>query len=237
MNQLIPIKDSNINGEVVQTVNARELHGYLGIRKDFSDWIKVQIERARLVEGLNYCTQAIEKSNPFSGGRVIARIEYHVTLDSAKHIAMMSGADKGVEVRDYFIECERKAKTQQAFRLPATFSEALRMLADSVEREEINRPKVEAFNTFLGAKNSQTMNEVSKALNIGRNTLFSILREHQILMHNNLPYQRYINSDYFTVREVSIKSGEETKAQTLVTAKGIEYIRKVLAGKAQPLNS
>lgn len=124
-----------------------------------------------------------------------------------------------------------------SLQLPKTYSEALRMLADSVEREEINRPKVEAFNTFLGAKNSQTMNEVSKALNIGRNTLFSILREHQILMHNNLPYQRYINSDYFTVREVSIKAGEETKAQTLVTAKGIEYIRKVLAGKAQPLNS
>lgn len=116
-----------------------------------------------------------------------------------------------------------------SLQLPTTFSEALRMLADSVDREEENRPKVEAFDAFLGTKNAKTMNEVAKALDIGRNTLFRMLRDKQILMYgNNLPFQRYIEAGYFTVREVTIKAGEESISQTLVTAKGVEFIRKAL---------
>lgn len=99
-------------------------------------------------------------------------------------------------------------------------------------------PKVEAFNTFLGAKNSQTMNQVAKALDIGRNRLFSILREKQILMYgNNLPFQRYINAGYFTVREVSIKDGEEIITQTLVTAKGVDFLRRALKSNTELISA
>lgn len=45
MNELIPIKISAINGEQIQTCSARELHKFLGIGKDFSNWVKAQIER------------------------------------------------------------------------------------------------------------------------------------------------------------------------------------------------
>lgn len=115
-----------------------------------------------------------------------------------------------------------------SLQLPKTYSEALRMLADSVDREETNRPKVAAFDTFLGAKNSQTMNEVAKSLNIGRNKLFSILRNELIVMRNNLPFQRYIDSGYFTVKETFISQCDENKAQTLVTAKGVAFIHNLL---------
>jgi len=36
--------------------NARELHGFLEVGKDFSSWIKIQIERARLVENRDFVT-------------------------------------------------------------------------------------------------------------------------------------------------------------------------------------
>ena len=51
MNELIRIENQKIGGGFVQTVNARELHAFLEVKKDFSNWIKKQIERARLVEG------------------------------------------------------------------------------------------------------------------------------------------------------------------------------------------
>jgi hypothetical protein len=35
-------------------------------------------------------------------------MEYRLILDGAKHIAMIANTDKGFEVRDYFIDCERR---------------------------------------------------------------------------------------------------------------------------------
>jgi anti-repressor protein len=89
-------------------------------------------------------------------------------------------------------------------------------------------PKVEAFDAFIDAKNCQPMNIVAKALGVGRNLLFERLRKLQVLMNNNLPYQRFIDAGYFTVREVTLRAKEANVAQTLVTAKGVEFIRRSL---------
>lgn len=105
MNQLIEINNRKIAGKEIQTVNARELHTGLAVAKDFSDWIKAQIKRARLQQNIDYLVIPQKGENP-SGGRPV--LEYYLTVEAAKHISMLSGTDKGFEVRNYFIECERK---------------------------------------------------------------------------------------------------------------------------------
>ncbi|MDX2469804.1 MAG: antA/AntB antirepressor family protein [SAR324 cluster bacterium] len=35
-------------------------------------------------------------------------VEYHLTVEAAKHIAMMENNDKGFQVRDYYIELEHR---------------------------------------------------------------------------------------------------------------------------------
>ncbi len=121
--------------------------------------------------------------------------------------------------------------------IPATYPEALRLAADLAEKNEEQRvqleaqgPKVEAFDTFLTGENAQTMNEVAKSLGIGRNKLFAFLRGHGVLMRNNLPYQRQVKQGRFVVRQVTVHKGDRTEniPQTLVTPKGIEYIRMLL---------
>ncbi len=107
MNALIPIRHCLISEAQVQTVNARELHAFLEIRKDFSSWIKAQIERARLLENRDF-TKLTQKGGLACIGQT--RIDYFLTIESAKHISMLSGTEKGFEVREYFIECERQAK-------------------------------------------------------------------------------------------------------------------------------
>lgn len=108
MNQItIPLTDSEIGGATVQTVNARTLHESLQVKKDFSNWIKAQVKRAMLVENRDYVVLAQKGENP-AGGR--PGLEYHLTIEAGKHIAMLSGTAKGREVREYFIECERKVK-------------------------------------------------------------------------------------------------------------------------------
>lgn len=98
---------------------------------------------------------------------------------------------------------------------------------------QLQAPKVELYDILLSAKNAQTMNEVAKAFGWGRNKLFAFLRDNGILMKNNLPYQNYLDSGYFDVREVSTQRGEfaVNVTQTLVTPKGIDFIGKLLDGK------
>ena len=90
-----------------------------------------------------------------------------------------------------------------------------------------DKPKVDGYNQLLSAKNAITMNETAKAIGVGRTKLFAFLREQNVLMHNNLPYQRFIDAGYFTTREFLIThyNGKiETKLQTLVYQKGVDYI-------------
>ena len=60
--------------------------------KDFSTWNKKQIDRARLVEGRDYTTIAVPPFGGAEGNRGV-RLDYHLTIEAAKHIAMMSVCD------------------------------------------------------------------------------------------------------------------------------------------------
>jgi len=93
-----------------------------------------------------------------------------------------------------------------------------------------DKPKVENYDILLAAKNSMTMNEVAKAIGWGRNNLFDFLRKRKILMENNSPYQKYMDAKYFTLRLITIEHENyvESKPQTLVTLKGIEYILSLI---------
>ena len=77
MQQLISINTGDIGGQSVQTVNARDLHAFLGVAKDFSNWIKAQINRARLVEEQDFVVVA-QKGGNLQGGR--PSLEYHLTI-------------------------------------------------------------------------------------------------------------------------------------------------------------
>ena len=94
-----------------QAVDARILHEYLGVKKTFSSWIKMQIERCDLLEGVDYeaLTQKVSCSNGvgYSQSRI-----YILSLDAAKEISMMSQCEKGKLARRYFIEVEKAARAK-----------------------------------------------------------------------------------------------------------------------------
>lgn len=104
-NQLIPVASSTIGSETIPTVNARNLHAFLEIGKDFSTWIKDRIESFGFVENRDFIVfpEIGEK-----GGR--PALVYHLALDMAKELSMVERNAKGKEARLYFIECERRAK-------------------------------------------------------------------------------------------------------------------------------
>lgn len=67
-------------------------------------------------------------------------------------------------------------------------------------------------------------------INIGRNRLFAWLRSKEMLMKNNMPYQKYIESGYFQVKESIYETpyGSKTQQTTYVTGKGQIYITEKL---------
>lgn len=90
-----------------QAVNARELHGFLGSKQQFADWIKNRIEKYEFEENTDFVVFHKDMKNS-KGGR--SSIEYAITVTMAKELAMVENNPKGKEVRRYFIECERQAK-------------------------------------------------------------------------------------------------------------------------------
>ncbi|MFT8245184.1 antA/AntB antirepressor family protein [Roseomonas sp. BN140053] len=96
-----------IGGARVQTVDARDLHSALGVRKRFTDWAKQQINRLRLHPDRDYRGE-VSPLEGINSGRGRPEATYWFTLDAAKHVAMMANTEKGFEVREYFIECERR---------------------------------------------------------------------------------------------------------------------------------
>lgn len=115
----------------------------------------------------------------------------------------------------------------------AMFKTTLEALRQQNEKLAIMSPKAEMYDILLSGDNCQTMGQIAKSFGWGRNKLFARLRDKQILMRNNLPYQKYIDSDHFEVREVSTFRGDKTinVTQTMVTAKGIDFIGKAIGTK------
>jgi phage anti-repressor protein len=105
MNQLIEINTSEAG---IKTVNARDLHAFLEVGKDFSSWIKSRIEQYGFSEGADYLLTHVGEQLA-SGTKY--KIEYHCTLDMAKELSMVERNAKGKQARQYFIECEKVAKS------------------------------------------------------------------------------------------------------------------------------
>jgi len=103
--ELIKVRQIEIDKTVVNSVNSRDLHKGLEVKKDYSNWIKDQVKSLDLEENFDYIVFAQKGENP-KGGR--PEIDYILTLDAAKHISMASRTKKGKEVRKYFIEIEKK---------------------------------------------------------------------------------------------------------------------------------
>ncbi|EER8554737.1 TPA: phage antirepressor Ant [Escherichia coli] len=106
--QLIPVFNGTIANETTLLVNARDLHTFLGVGKRFASWITERIAEYGFVENQDYMIASQIREAKGRGG--YNRKEYHLTLDTAKELAMVERNEKGRQIRRYFIECEKKLR-------------------------------------------------------------------------------------------------------------------------------
>lgn len=110
---IIPVYTTDEGNKVVM---GRELHEKLGIKTVYADWFKRMCEYG-FDDGTDYSlvSQKCETNNPKNP--YTTRTDHIMTLDMAKHIAMIQRTPQGMAIRQKLIELE-KGNTQQL--LPAS---------------------------------------------------------------------------------------------------------------------
>lgn len=109
---LVPSRLTFLGGHRVSVVDARNLHQVLGVVTDFSDWIKRRIEEYGFVEGKDYKVVNLAPQNGGARHGGHNRKDYHISLYMAQHLSMCERTPKGQEIRNYFLEIERRYMDQ-----------------------------------------------------------------------------------------------------------------------------
>lgn len=244
IDRTIAVIPQTVNGQAVLTVNARQIHTILEIKKDFSDWMKNQIERCRFLEGKDYIVETFDSNNPPRRGTDYgkAKIDYHITVSMAEHIGMISNTEKGFEVREYFRDMRDKAKAREETpeRMPKISGKFLSELAEYVLQVETkcNSLAERVFglecerNAITKTDKSLSLTATAKIYTMNPSTLVEILLEKQALRkRDKLPMQKHIDAG----RLVAAESRHETPDGTItinivtrVTGKGVRYFYKKL---------
>ena len=255
MKELIEVK--NEKGELL--VSARDLHKALILddnrEERFSQWFKRYLKYG-FEENIDYFT-GVKKFTVVNNGAKRELDDYALKIDMAKEICMLQKSDKGRQYRKYFLECERKLKEivdPKAQLLLEIYNGgqggvlAAKQLTEIEVREatkpllakiEEDKPLVEFAETISKTSDSIDIGTFSKLvkdqnIKIGRNKLFEWLRDNGYLMKSNIPYQKYIDNNYFEIVEYTYKTpyGEKLTTKTLITGLGqvkiIEKLRKEL---------
>ncbi|KQO43064.1 phage antirepressor KilAC domain-containing protein [Methylobacterium sp. Leaf85] len=240
------VSEANIGAERVQTVDARELHAFLCVGRDFTTWIKERIVAYGFVEGTDFVVTQDLRS-PVSGStksRPQVSSEYAITLDMAKELGMVERNDQGRRVRQYFIDCERRLKGGATLDPIAVLSDPAAMrglLLGYTERvialesrvAEMT-PQVEALDRIADTYGTFCRSTAAKMLNVPPQTLTRWMRTNGWTFRrpggkDDIAYQSKINDGLL---EHKITTGlrpdgtEWSSTQVRVTAKGLTSLAK-----------
>lgn len=244
MNELIKVEVK----DDVQVVSARELHKKLEVKTRFSQWVTQNFKHFR--ENIDFTS--VVTTTVVNNGAERELQDYALTIETAKHIAMMSGTNKGYEVRDYFIRVE------QAWNSPEmVMKRALEIANKKVEQLKLEnkqmKPKALFADSVATATTSILIGELAKIIKqngadkltvggktiaMGPNNFFKWLRENSYLISRkgtdyNMPTQKAMKLELFEVKESTrtLPDGHTAiNKTTKVTGKGQIYFVNKFVG-------
>lgn len=183
---------------------------------------------------------------------------YLITRKGCDMIANKMTGEKGVLFTAAYVTKfeEMEKQLQQPYQLPQSYSEALRALADEVERREKleaeNRkmlPKAQSYDSLINADGLYEMSNVAKILNyegVGPRNIFKVLIAEEVFYYKGhgktkkyYVYQQYLTRGYFQEKTTTIPMGENEKIYTQIfaTPKGLDWLDKFLSERGYKKNS
>lgn len=240
------IHDFDLGGRQVRAVNARELHAFLQVGKDFSTWMKDRIAQYGFEQGRDFEVFTETGENP-SGGRPTK--EYAITIDMAKELSMVERNEQGKKARAYFIECERVAHEakpvdpMQVLNDPAamrglllTYSEKVLALEARVEEQGI---KVATLERIEAAEGSMCLTDAAKTLKVRPIDLIRFMDSRRWIYkrpqnRNWIGYHDKIAGGYLEHDDhlyIDKEGRERVSTQVKVTGKGLVKLSELLNEK------
>ncbi|HCY2774286.1 TPA: phage antirepressor KilAC domain-containing protein [Staphylococcus aureus] len=227
------------NGEIA--ISARELYKALEVKKRFSVWAEINLKHFK--ENRDFTS--VLTSTVVNNGAVRQLEDYALTLDVAKHVAMMSGTEKGFDFREYFIQVEKAWNSPEMImqRALKIANNTINQLETKIERD---KPKIVFADAVATTKTSILVGELAKiikqnGINIGQRRLFEWLRQNGFLIKRkgvdyNMPTQYSMERELFEIKETSIthSDGHTSISKTpKVTGKGQQYFVNKFLGEKQ----
>lgn len=191
---LIPITG---NGK---EVNARDLHAFLGSKKDFSNWIKRRIDKFGFVENLDYRILEFDYLGNLlsvrhdkmgeSENQQVSKIEYILSINMAKELSMLEGNDRGKQARQYFIACENMARTLLEQKTREQQKQIESITANNMELHNqitAQQPAVVFAESVASSNDTIRMDDLAKLITqngyiINRNELFAWMVQNGYLL-------------------------------------------------------
>lgn len=237
--ELIPIQ----NNDGAQAVLGRDLHAFLEIGKDYSTWFKDMCQYG-FIAGQDFTPKSGKTSE--AGGR--PRIDHIISLEMAKEICMIQRSPLGKQARQYFIECERRARNNvPALSGPELVARALIEAQNILEEKDHQikelAPKALFADAVAASSGSVLIREFAKELcqngyETGEKRLYEWFRNNGYLISSktsdrNRPTQYAVERGWFEVTEHVVQAaGREPFVSTVtrITGKGRQYFMRKLMG-------
>ena len=248
-NTNLNLKLVKFNNEEQQAVNARDLHVFLESKQKFSTWIQARIHKYGFIENEDFIlekgfSQNYEKPQP-NGDEVVfdnfvknlggrPTLDYFISLDMAKELAMIENNKKGREVRKYFIQCEKLLKQKIAEEQQTQLTKQSKQLLALENKLQDAQIKACQFDALVAQSGFLNFRKVAKELELNERSLKSWLIQNDWIslrgsQKKMSPKSWTIRKKYMVFKHQLTESGDiSTYPMALFSYKGIKEIQRRL---------
>ena len=190
------------------TIDGRSLHEALGIKRDFSTWIRKRITDYQFVEGQDFQTDLSGNAKQKDGkGTDYRHPVYFFGLDMAKELCTLEKSEEGRLLRRYIIESEDRLTEKARASRPSTLSEErIKALSDAIQNHmrkagkasrELGRKRREYFRRAMDIQgiHSSPLLELFDQLDRSNDMTFRVLDDLAESIARNMEVLRILTED------------------------------------------
>ena len=154
----LDVSEMELDGRTQRLVSLRSLHEKLGVKRQFTQWVKDALTNSRSAEGVHFSQVTRDLTVPHSSGGTqrVKQHDYYACFEKTKIIAARSDAENSLDICEWLVRVEDQVRADHAapattLALPRDYASALRALADKHEALQLAQSRLEETEATLAA--------------------------------------------------------------------------------------